>query len=268
MEQKVTPKEIIDGEVESFSLGIKHGDIINLGRHRLMCGDSTCREDVEKLLNGVNVDCIFTDPPYCSGGFQESQKSQGSIGSDAKVKWGGQRPQIANDTLSSRGYTAMIKAVFERWPAYACYVFTDWKMWVYLFDAAEASGFGVRQMIVWDKGTPGMGMGWRAQHELLLFGIRQRVKFDNHKAQGNVIGIKRSGNAFHPTQKPLDLLEKVLNVSDWGLTVADPFGGSGSILMTCEKLNRTCYTMELSPAYCEVIIKRWEALTGEKAQLT
>src|SRR5205807_4888415 len=130
------------------------------------------------------------DPPYCSGGFQEAGKAAGSIGSGgAKHMHGGKfEGGIANDKLSTRGYIALMKAMLGLCQAPMLYAFTDWRMWLNLFDVAESSGYAVRNMIVWDKGTPGMGVGWRTQHELVLFGAKSPVKFDNHKtAQGNVL---------------------------------------------------------------------------------
>lgn len=245
----------------------KPGDIWQLGKHRVMCGDSTSADDVHRLIGDGGVDCLLTDPPYCSGGFQEAGRSAGSIGTNGKTKWGGKLPNISNDTLSTRGYQLLIKSVFKRWPAHACYVCTDWRMWVNLFDVAEASGYRVRQMLVWDKGNPGMGVGWRAQHELLLFGVRRPVKFDNHKALGNVIACKRTGNPDHPTQKPVELIGKVMEVSDWADTFGDPFLGSGTTLIAAEQLGRTCYGMEIDPRYCDVTVKRWEQLTGKHAEL-
>jgi hypothetical protein len=124
------------------------------GKHRLLVGDCTLSDNVARLFGGVTPECILTDPPYCSGGFQEAGRSAGSIGSDAKIV-----RQIANDRLSTRGYMALIKAAIGATTVPLAYVFTDWRMWVNLFDAMESSGFGVRNMIVWDKGSPGMGMG-------------------------------------------------------------------------------------------------------------
>ena len=205
---------------------------------------------------------ILTDPPYCSGGFQESGRSSGSIGTTDKSK------KVANDTLSTRGYIALMRSALSCvTDALFAYVFTDWRMWVNLFDVMESSGFGVRNMIVWDKGTPGMGCGWRAQHELVMFGSRGKTSFDNHKAQGNVISVARSGNPDHPTQKPVELITRILNVTDFAETVYDPFLGSGTTLVACEQEGRSCYGMELEPHYVDVVIARWEALTGEKAVL-
>jgi DNA modification methylase len=234
------------------------GNVWKLGRHRLICGDSTQSSQVEKLIGNASVDAIVTDPPYCSGGFQESGRSAGSIGTRYKG-------EIANDKLSTRGYMALMKNVLGLVKSPVLYAFTDWRMWNTLYDISESSGFGVRNMIVWNKGTPGMGMGWRAQHEICLFGVRQTVKFDPHKAQGNVITCTRSGNEFHPTQKPVELMEKILEVTETAKVIYDPFGGSGTTLIACEKLGRSALLCELSPDYCDVIVQRWENLTGQDA---
>ena len=140
-------------------------------------------------------------------------------------------------------------------------------MWINLFDSAESSGFGVRNLRVWDKMSIGMGVGWRTQHELVLFGVKSKVKFDNHKAMSNVIQAKRTGNPLHPTQKPVELIEKIINVSDWAKVFMDPFAGSGTTLIACEKAGAACYAMELDEKYCDIIIKRWEEYTGKKAEL-
>lgn len=225
--------------------------------HRVMCGDSTRAPDVEALVAGAQVDAVITDPPYCSGGFQEAGRAQGSIGTSTKIT-----PRIANDTLSTRGYQSLLKSVLSLAPTSLIYVFTDWRMWTSLFDVAESSGYGVRNMIVWNKGTPGMGMGWRSQHELVLYGASATVKFDNHKAVGNVVSLSRTGNPLHPTQKPVDLILTILDVTDMAERIYDPFGGSGSTLIACHDARRRAYLMELDPAYVDVTCARFQAHTG------
>lgn len=237
--------------------GVKSGDLWQIGDHRLLCGDSTKKEDVGRLMGGEKADLILTDPPYSSGGFQESGKSGGSIGTKRKGANGKEyTPKIQNDALSSRGYCALIKSVLGEWSPLWCYVFTDWRMWVQLFDVMESSGFGVRSMIVWDKGTPGMGRGWRSQHELVMFGTHAKAEFDNRKASGNVLQSNRSGNKNHPTEKPVDIIEKILIVSDFCHIIADPFLGSGTTMVACQNLNRKCLGIEISPEYCAVILQR------------
>ena len=229
---------------------IRKGDLIELGKHRLLCGDSTSMHDVEKLMDGQKCQSLLTDPPYCSGGFQEAGKVAGSIGTRGT-------DMIANDTLSTRGYQSLIKQVLLNWSSGLVYVFTDWRMWVNLFDVVEGSGYGVKNMIVWNKESPGMGHGWRHQHELVLVGSRIRSPFNPKKAQGNVISCKRTGNVNHPTEKPVELLQKIINVSDIIKSIGDPFLGSGTTMIAAEKTGRFCFGMEIDEHYCQVAIQRW-----------
>lgn len=233
---------------------------IIFGRHRVLCGDCTRPEDRALLLDGNKPEILLTDPPYCSGGSKESQKSTGSIGTERK---NGKAPKIANDILSTRGYQNLIRGALTDIPCLYAYIFTDWRMWVYLFDLVEAAGFGVKSEIVWDKGTPGMGVGWRSQHELILFGAKAATHFDGHKGYGNVLSISRSGNELHPTQKPVELLEKLVDNTDFATGVYDPFGGSGTTLAACEAYGQPSYIMELTPAFTDVIVKRYIRITGK-----
>lgn len=240
----------------------KYGDVWILGgKHRVMCGNCTVPEDRDKLLDGNAPQILLTDPPYCSGGFQESGKSIGSIGT---VKKDGEAPKIANDILSTRGYQNLIRKALADIPCLYAYIFTDWRMWVYLFDLIEGAGFGVKSMIVWNKKTPGMGLGWRSQHELVCFGNRAKTHFDNHKGYGNVIECTRSGNELHPTQKPEEVFEILLDNTEWAAGVYDPFGGSGTTLAAAEAKGQTAYVMELAPEYADVIVKRWLRQTNSK----
>lgn len=239
----------------------KRGDLWILGQHRVVCGDCTSEKDRALLLDGATPEILLTDPPYCSGGFQESGRSAGSIGTDRKD---GNLPTIANDTLSTRGYQALMKAVLQDLPVLVAYIFTDWRMWVYLFDIVESSGLGVKNMIVWNKKSPGMGVGWRTQHELVMFAHRTKPKFDNHKGYGNVIECSRTGNELHSTQKPTEIIETLLDNTAWASGVVDFFGGSGTTMAACEKMGQNSYTMELTPAFTDVIVKRYIHITGKK----
>lgn len=134
---------------------------------------------------------------------------------------------------------------------------------MYLFDIVESSGLGVKNMIVWNKKTPGMGVGWRTQHELVMFAHRTKAKFDNHKGYGNVLECTRSGNELHPTQKPVEIIEKLLDNTAWAHGVIDLFGGSGTTLIACEAYDQTAYLMELTPAFTDVIVKRYIRTTGK-----
>ena len=237
----------------------QRGDLWILGRHRVLCGDCTVKADRDLLLDGAEPEVLLTDPPYCSGGQKESGKSTGSIGT---VRKDGKQPMIANDILSTRGYQNLIAAALKDLPCLFAYVFTDWRMWVYLFDLVEAAGYGVKSMIVWDKGTPGMGIGWRSQHEIIMFAARASTHFDGHKGYGNVLSVQRSGNSLHPTQKPLELLSDVVDNMEWATGFYDPFGGSGTTLIACEDQGATAYVMELTPGYTDVIVERYIRHTG------
>ena len=236
------------------------GDVWQLGVHRLICGDCTKPEVVALLLDGVSPELVLTDPPYCSGGFNETGKAAGSVGTTATHK------QVANDRLSTRGYIALLKSALGQTPNAYAYVFTDWRMWTYLFDVVESSGFGVRSMIVWDKGTPGMGRGWRAQHELIMWAAKAVPPFDKHMSGvGNVLASKRTGNVLHTTQKPVDLLERLIAITDgFAHYVYDPFAGSGSTLIASETQGRTFYGCELDAAYADVVCARYQQFTGIK----
>jgi DNA modification methylase len=240
----------------------RRGDVWVCGEHRVMCGDCTDPEAVRTLYGDTPPELVLTDPPYCSGGFQEAGRSAGSVGTDAPHK------QVAYDRLSTRGYMALLKAMFALAPTRFAYVFTDWRMWVNLFDVVESSGFGARAMIVWDKGSPGMGRGWRSQHELVMWATKETPPFDKHMGGvGNVIQAARTGNDLHTTQKPVDVLRHLAEVADFADPVYDPFGGAGSTMVAVTDLNRVCLTMEIDPAYVDVSVKRWQEYTEDEAVL-
>ena len=237
------------------------GQVWEIEEHRLVCGDCTDPGVVASVMRGEKADYLLTDPPYCSGGFQESGRSSGSVGTSAVHK------RIVADTLSTRGYIALMKAMLATSGTLAAYIFTDWRMWVNLFDAVESSGFGVRQMIVWDKGTPGMGHGWRAQHELIMFALKGVIAFDKFgHAFGNVVQAQRTGNQLHTTEKPVELIERLMEVMASFNVVLDPFLGSGTTMVAAHKLNRRCFGIEISPAYCAVILERMTGM-GLEARL-
>ncbi|WP_425154863.1 DNA methyltransferase [Candidatus Palauibacter sp.] len=238
----------------------ERGQVWQLGPHRVMCGDSTLPEHVARLMDGAEPECILTDPPYNSG----ADRQAGSKGTTVTTN-----RRVANDELSSRGYVALLKQAFGACPSpVVVYAFTDWRMWVWTYDVAESSGYGVRAMIVWDKCAPGVGMGWRMQHELILCGTRGRGLWSRHQgAQGNVISLPRQPNELHATQKPVELLAVILRTTPFAETVYDPFLGSGSTLIAAEQTGRACFGMELEPRYVDTTIARWEQYTGERAEL-
>jgi DNA modification methylase len=239
--------------------GVEPGQLWELGDHRLLCGDSTKKEDVERVMGGTTPEIIFTDPPYSSGGFQESGKTSGSIGARGQKK-------IENDNLSTRGYIALMDRVLGHLrEAHSAFIFCDWKMWVHNQDIAESKGYRVRNMLVWDKQQMGMGMPFRNQHELCLFGSKLAGKIGNGNTP-NVLQCKRDREADHATPKPVELIVRMLAQVE-GCEVAEPFSGGGSTLIACEQLGRKCRAIEISPAYVAVALQRWADATGKTPKL-
>ena len=224
------------------------GDLFEIGEHRLLCGSSTDADDVKKLLGNDKIELIYTDPPYSSGGSQESGKVSGSIGArNQKV--------IKNDNLSTRGYRLLMDDVLSLCQdAHTAFIFCDWKMWIETFDIAERGGFRVRNMIVWDKVQMGMGMPFRNQHELCLFASKIAGKIGDGGTP-NVLQHKRDREAEHATPKPIGLINDMLKQVDSN-NVYDPFSGGGSTMVASHQMKRKCYGMELDPKYCQVIIDR------------
>ena len=193
-------------------------------------------------------DVLLADPPYSSGGFQESGKVTGSVGTRADAT-------IALDNLSTRGYMALDRETFRESPADEFFLFTDWKMWTYTLEAAELGGVKTRAMIVWDKMQMGMGLPWRNQHELIYFGKRTPGKI-NTGTHGNVIRCPRTGNIFHATEKPVDLIQTLLSNTETFGTVLDPFMGSGTTLVAAKNLGRKSIGIEIEERYCEIAAQR------------
>lgn len=234
------------------------GDLWLLGSHRLLCGDSTDAAAVARLMDGEKPDIVYTDPPYSSGGHQESGKASGSIGAR-----GGKT--IESDNLSTRGYQRLMdSALGHLREAHSVFIFCDWKMWTVNQDIAESKGYRVRNMLVWDKQQMGMGSPFRNQHELCLFGSKIAGKIGDGRTP-NLLTYPRDRKAEHVTPKPIDLIVRMLNQVD-GPLVVDPFLGGGSTLIAADTIGRRCFGIELDPAWCDVIVRRWEEHTGQEAE--
>lgn len=245
----------------------KPGDIWILGKHRLMCGDSTSVDEAERLMNGVKADLVFTDPPY----------NVAYEGRGEKNKLG----PIKNDNMSDELFEQFCRDVFATYVAvmkplaciYVCH--PDSQSGPKLaFEKTFAEQFKKSSTIIWVKQSAGMGwQDYRAQHEPILYGWKEgggKHFFCGDRAKTTVWKIGRDAQAsyVHPTQKPVALPEEaILNSSKGEDVVLDLFGGSGSTLIACEKTGRSCRMMELDPKYCDVIVKRWEEFTGQKARL-
>lgn len=238
----------------------KLGDIYQLGRHRLMCGDSTDRATVKRLLDGSKADMVFTDPPYGVGYTGGLQFKNGKAEKN-------NREMIKNDDVDIYENVFRILAEFCNG---ACYVwFADTKA-ATLYNAAEKYG-EIHAMIIWVKngGYGALNANYKQKHEPCLYWKPKNAKlnFCGATTETTIWEIKKDGvNEYHPTQKPVALPAKAISNHDANI-ILDLFGGSGSTLIACEQLKRTCYMMELDPKYVDIIINRWEKFTGGKAVL-
>jgi DNA modification methylase len=251
------PEEFIEDEVpeppeEPIT---KPGDLWILGRHRLLCGDATKKEDVERLMDGKKADMVFTDPPYGMKLDTDYSKMQGN-GRKGKTysKVIGDNEDFSED---------LINTIFDNFN-YCKEIF----LWGvdYYFDLIP--GFKKGNLIVWDKTLQTNGdAGYNSEFEL-LWTKNQHKKEVIHFNWFRYFGLSAQDikTRVHPTQKPLQVITPFIEkYSDEDSNIVDIYGGSGSTLIACEQLNRICYMMEIDPVYCDVIIKRWENFTGQKA---
>ena len=245
------------------------GDVWLLGDHRLMCGDSTSIDAVEKLMNGQKADMVFTDPPY---GMSYGGGRAGKIGSnDGTVKKHGVilGDDKTGDNLIGLVQEAMASAVGVSKSESAKYVCFSWRTYTEFEAAMLDCGLKPSACIVWDKKSIGLGnANYRPQHEFIFY-VKGGAWYGD-KAQSDVWYSSRgsTGDYVHPTQKPVELIERaVTNSSKGGDVILDVFGGSGTTMIAAEKNGRHSRLMELEPKYCDVIVKRWCEFTGKDATL-
>ena len=263
-------KEVVEDEVpEEVEPVCKKGELWQLGEHRLMCGDSTDADAVAKLMNGSKANLLFTDPPY---GVSYEKKTKEVLKSKTYTK-------IQNDDLKLDQFKDFLFDVFSNARAWlldsaSYYVFScqggDQEMMMMMM--MRECGIPCRHQIIWVKDAPVFSMGrldYDYKHEPILYGWVKRHDFQRKGEQDkSVWEFKRTENKLHPTMKPVPLIANaLLNSTKDNDIVLDLFGGSGSTIIACEQLGRKCRMMELDPHYCDVIIARWEKLTGGKAEL-
>ena len=274
---------------DEIELRVKSGELWQLGRHRLMCGDSTQSKDVEKLMGGELADLVLTDPPYNVA----IENSQGMT--------------IENDNMESGQFNEFLTAAFENMnqalkAGGSFYVWYASREHINFETALNKAGLNVRQQLIWNKNSLILGrQDYHWKHEPCLYGWKEGAShyFIDDRTQSTVfedkgIDIKKlkkaeaikmlqdlmgdkisttvinedkpSVNDLHPTMKPIKLMARLIkNSSKIDETVLDLFGGSGSTLIACEQTQRKCYTMEYDEKYATVIVDRWEKLTGQKA---
>lgn len=244
------------------------GDLYILGDHRLLCGDSTDALHVERLLEGGPADLIYTDPPY---GMSYKSGGLGGIKGD----------DLRGDDLQDLVRDALALGAAHRAPGAAVYVWCTWRTYPEFVRAVADAGLTPSGCIVWKKGRVGPGSAhYRPEHEFCLY-CRPEVdndhelcvycageEWDGGRGQSDVWEVSRDSGYVHPTQKPVSLAERALeHTTHRGSVVLDLFGGSGSTMLACENIGRSARLMELDPAYCDVIVDRWERHTGRKAEL-
>lgn len=254
-----------EAEEDDFEIDVpeepktKEGYIYKLGKHYLMCGDSTKEEDVYKLLNGNKVDLFITDPPY-------NVDYEGGTG--LKIK----NDKMDNDkfliflidAFNSANNVMRDGAVFYIWHADS--------EGLNFRSACFENGWKVRQCLIWNKNSMVMGrQDYQWKHEPCLYGWKDGAShlWNSDRTQTTVLNFEKpTKNAEHPTMKPIKLFDyQIKNNTNKEDVVLDLFAGSGTTLIACEQNERISYNMELDPKYCDVIVKRWEELTGRKAEL-
>ncbi len=239
------------------------GDIWICGNHRLMCGDSTDPVAIEKLMGGVLADMTFTDPPY-----------NVNYGASMKDKVRGNNRTIKNDNLGEDFYAFLLKACFNllavtKGGVYVCMSSSELDT---LQKAFREAGGHWSTFVIWAKNTFTMGRAdYQRQYEPILYGWKEGNKhfWCGARDQGDVWFVdKPTANDLHPTMKPVSLVERAItNSSKSRDIVLDSFGGSGTTMIACEKTGRSARLMELDPKYADVIVRRWQEYTGEKAVL-
>ena len=272
------------------NLYVAKGDIYQLGRHRLMCGSSTEREDVSKLMGEDKADMIFTDPPY---GVNYSQAKYEAIHRTRKKNFLDRGKILGDAPADELSFYKFLLDSFlicdqfshDHAPIYVCHAT---KQQLAFFTAFRDAGYLFSQTIIWlkERIILAMGQDYHRVYEPIMFGWKKGSKhFANRLITTDkevwdldrktfeerldvwYISRDKSKDYVHPTQKPIRLVERAMKKSSkFGDLLYEPFSGSGSTLMACEQTDRRCNAMELDPAYVQAAIGRWESMTKEKAK--
>lgn len=295
-EEKQAKEDNFDADKDKIETKVKNGELWQLGRHYLKCGDATKEEDYKDLLGDKQADLIITDPPY-------------NVNIETnKIRKSKQHNKILNDNMEHNIFHNFLVDCFKNMNKYLkpSRSFYIWCLNGLGFEeACKDAEFQIRQWLIWYKST--FLFGWAdylKQYEVCLYGwkngkeghyfrygtiqtnvlkddeldfdtmkkedMKKLLKsiFENNDIQTDIFEYARpTGLLGHPTSKPVPMIGKLINnSSEVNNIVLDVFGGSGTTLIACEELNRICYMMELDPKYCDLIIARWEKLTGEKAK--
>mgnify|MGYP002507160553 CR=1 FL=1 len=269
-------EDIIDEITENATIeecNVRLGDIYKLGNHFLMCGDSTKKEDVEKLVKETKINLLVTDPPY-NVNYEEKEKSLLKYQKNKRVNEN-KNTKIANDNMSNEEFRTFLNKVYLNADLVmkegaAFYIWHATNESYNFIGAAQDIGWKIRQTLVWVKNNFVLGrQDYQWKHEPCLYGWKEGAShfWNSDRKQTTVLEFdKPTKSELHPTMKPLDLIKYIIkNSSKKNDDILDLFGGSGTTLIAAEELQRNCYMMEFLPEYVNIIIKRWETMTGQKA---
>lgn len=272
-EQKEAEEDNFSEEdAEQAEPRVKLGEIWQLGEHRLMCGDSTDANSVALLMDGEKADMVFTDPPY---GVSIGDKNKAL---NRVHKAGRCTENIANDNISVDDlYPILVKAMTncrENCKDCACYYVTSpqgGELGLLMLMMMKDAGLPVRHMLIWEKNSATFSLGrldYDYQHEPIFYTwTKSHKNYRNGEFRTTIWKYDKPRKCdLHPTMKPVELVENcMMDASVEGDIVLDMFGGSGTTMIAAEQLGRKARLMELDPHYCDVIIARWEKLTGKEA---
>jgi DNA modification methylase len=264
------PEEVVAGNTDEDAVPeapetavTVSGDVWLLADHRLLCGDATQIEAVEKVLAGGLADMVFTDPPY-----------NVNYGATMKDKLRGKKRKIVNDDLGD-GFEQFLRDACVNMLAVtkgAVYICMSSSELHTLYRAFTEAGGHWSTFVIWAKNTFTMGRSdYQRQYEPILYGWKEGTDhyWCGARDQGDVWLVRKPvANDLHPTMKPVELVERAIrNSSKSRDTVLDSFGGSGSTLIACEKTGRQARLIELEPKYCDVIVRRWQEFSSKEATL-
>jgi DNA modification methylase len=278
----IDPDEVPEPPDEPIT---KPGDLWMLGSHRLLCGDSSKADDVDRLLGGAQIHLVNTDPPYnvkveprsnnaIAAGLSSFQRSATNGTTKMRAK---DRP-LANDYVSDEEFARLLHAWFGNMarvlePGRACYIWGGYSNCGNYPRVLEASGLYFSQAIIWVKEHPVLTRkDFMGNHEWCFYCWKQGAshKFFGPNNATDVWSVKKVNpqNMTHLTEKPTELAVRAMQYSSLiGENVLDLFGGSGSTLIAAEQTGRHAYLLELDPAYCDVIVERWQKFTGQEAKV-
>ncbi len=264
----------LDGELANTGTPVtQKGDLIQLGNHRLLCGDSSKPEDVARLIGDNKINLIFSDPPYNVDYYGGNRPVPKNARPKASRNW----ERIYNDNLTQEEYEKWLRQIFVNVSVYLAegtpiYIWNGSKQFGSMYVMFTELGFHVSCVITWAKESFSIGYGdYNQQTEFCLYGWKEDNGAHNWHGPNNestLWQIKRDSTASynHPTQKPVALAHRAIrNSSKRGDIVLDIFLGSGTTLIAADGLERSCYGMEIDPGYCDVIVRRYIKVKGEAA---